>query len=234
MVRKEKNKPEDEKPVEYDRSIHATARSYDEAAEKFHDYYYAGKKAYHAPSVKLGLISFVKRLPKQGLVLDIGCGPGVHTEFIQRISKMKVVGVDFSIGMLNVAKKRYPGPYLAQMDARELGIMDSCCNGIWASCLVHHIPRAQTEQLVKELYRIAAPGCVVYVITNRGKRECMEGDNVHRYPIGARFFSAIEEEEITKLFKRTGFDILNIKVSEEELIHLFAKKPLIDGGKGGR
>lgn len=204
--------------------IKLTTRSYDEAAERFHDCYYSPDKIHETASVRLGLISFVKRLPKKGVVLDIGSGPGVHLDFIKRSTRLEVIGIDLSMGMLRFARHQYPEAKLVRMDVRNLSIRNSCCDGIWSSCLVHHIPKAEVPLFIHELYRIAKPGCLVYIITERGSSEGIEESAGQPYLIGPRFVSALEVSEIREITEDAGFKVMNIKVSDEDLIHLIARK----------
>ncbi len=48
-------------------------------------------------------------------ILDAGCGTGVHLLPIGQVGSC-AVGVDFSLGMLRVARRANPGALLAQSD----------------------------------------------------------------------------------------------------------------------
>lgn len=201
-----------------------TVKSYDKAAKKFNDYYYHREGLYRSSSVRLGLISFVKRLPKKGLVLDIGCGPGVHLNFISKSTRLEVIGIDLSSGMLQHVRNQFPTAKLLRMDVRNLAIRDCCCDGIWSSFLVHHIPKAEIPFLFHEWYRIAKPGCIVYIITSRGSNERVIRTQSNHFSIGPRFVVGLQEAEIQTMMDKAKFEVLNIKVSDEDFIHLSAKK----------
>ncbi len=73
-------------------------------------------------------LELIEKLKRQGneTVLDIGCGDGKATAAIaDRLPRGKVVGIDSSVEMINLAKQRYAGHTLPrlmfhQMDVREL------------------------------------------------------------------------------------------------------------------
>ena len=219
---KKRKERKDSNDVE--RSIDLTIRSYDEVTEKFHEHYYGGEGAQGTASVKLGLVTFIKRLPRDGLILDMGCGPGGHLDFFRRATKCKVVGVDLSMGMLRCARKHFPEANLARMDVRNLGFADSTCDGIWASCLVHHLPKQQMGDFFREMYRIAKSGCILYIITNRGTFQSLFDQQEKPFPIGPRLSTALLEDEVAEMAEDSGFAVLSTKVSKEDLIHLISKK----------
>jgi len=47
-------------------------------------------------------------VPKNGSVLDIGCGEGVLTDYLHRNSKKNYVGIDFSRKAIEIAKEKRP------------------------------------------------------------------------------------------------------------------------------
>lgn len=56
----------------------------------------------------------------QESVLDVACGPGHITKAIQSKSKAKIIGTDISAGMIEQAKKNYPGIEFQQCAAEQL------------------------------------------------------------------------------------------------------------------
>jgi demethylmenaquinone methyltransferase/2-methoxy-6-polyprenyl-1,4-benzoquinol methylase len=53
--------------------------------------------------------SFISKLPiEEGMkVLDIGCGTGIITGDLYRLSKNEVIGIDISSKMIDIARKKY-------------------------------------------------------------------------------------------------------------------------------
>jgi ubiquinone/menaquinone biosynthesis C-methylase UbiE len=220
---KDRLKPHDESS---DDLVRMTSESYDEAARRFRDHYYPKDGTYRNKSVKKGVVAFVRRMAKtDGIILDLGCGPGIHTDFIRRMTGSRVIGIDISHGMLKCAKEQNPEANLVMMDVRNLALRDSCCEGIWSSCMVHHIPRDETPMLFSEIFRVSRPGGIVYVIMNSGTYEGLEEENIYKYGIGSRFISSLEKGEAKDMFEEAGFEVLSVKETSEELLHLVARKP---------
>ena len=57
---------------------------------------------------KVWLDRFACHLPKGGRVLDLGCGTGEPVASYLLQSGFKVVGVDYSASMIDIAKRRFP------------------------------------------------------------------------------------------------------------------------------
>jgi len=93
----------------------------------------------------------------QGLsVIETGCGPGwesnrLLTEFGARL----VVATDFSLGMLQDAKRNYPQLLCVQVDARNLPFRDGCVDVVYSNCMYHHIPVEDRQKVLTESLRVA-------------------------------------------------------------------------------
>jgi demethylmenaquinone methyltransferase/2-methoxy-6-polyprenyl-1,4-benzoquinol methylase len=84
-----------------------------------------------------------------GSALDVACGSGKLTAELARraSSKGKVVGLDFSVAMLEVARRDHPGIEFVEGDALNLPFDDASSSGIstkglgcsctrWGTCCV--------------------------------------------------------------------------------------------------
>ena len=88
-------------------------------------------------------------------VLEIGSGPG-HVAYTLSKTGANVRGIDFSINMVEVAKRRYPEIPFEQADAEQLPFDQSSFDVVVASFVVHHLARPQT--VLKEVRRVLKPG----------------------------------------------------------------------------
>jgi ubiquinone/menaquinone biosynthesis C-methylase UbiE len=90
---------------------------------------------------------FFKKL--RGKVLDAGCGDGRFIEYAD-------VGVDFSRGMLNRAKKRHPYKDYIRASILQLPFKDKVFSSAFTVDVLLHIPSDKREQAIKEIGRVSA------------------------------------------------------------------------------
>jgi len=86
-----------------------------------------------------------------GLVLDNGCGTGILSEMVQG---KKIVGMDYSQGMLDRARKRLKD--CIRGDSESLPFRDKSFDAVFARSLLHHLPRP--EQGIAEMARVLKDG----------------------------------------------------------------------------
>ena len=210
--------------------VRVTIESYDAAAESFHDRYY--DRLHLNRSIMLGLVMFVRELVARGdprAVLDVGCGPGEHAEFIARTTSASVIGVDRSWGMLRVARRRSEHVSVARMDARQIAFPAETFDGILASNVVHHLPRAQVAGFFTELRRVARPGCTLYVITKEGTSDSLlEGTRDAGLTMGPRYVSSFTRDELNEYAATAGFTVHRSFTPEGGYVHLLAALPAVE------
>ena len=93
-------------------------------------------------------------------VLDIGCGTGqLATRIAQTLPRARVVGCDFSAGMLRRASARSSGNRGArwvQGDAGRLPFRDGAFDAVVSTEAFHWFP--DQEAALRELFRVLVPG----------------------------------------------------------------------------
>jgi len=92
------------------------------------------------------------------LVLDVGCGSGFVTRDIARLTKGTVIGIDGSLGLLEVAKKtlkEYSNTKLCIGDAQELPFKDNAFDIVTCNLLLMWADDPQ--KVVSEMARITKP-----------------------------------------------------------------------------
>ena len=93
--------------------------------------------------------------PREGMVvLDVGCGTGIHLEYYQRTGCI-VFGIDQSPSMLQVAHKRLgDSANLFVGDASYMPYADKEFDLIIISTVLHEMPRAVRSEVICESKRI--------------------------------------------------------------------------------
>jgi ubiquinone/menaquinone biosynthesis C-methylase UbiE len=107
--------------------------------------------------------AFLLRVPNDGIVLDVGCGPGLDgVRIIER--GRRVVGVDVSWGMLTIASPKLNGRVL-QADMRALPVGARSVDGVWAVASVLHVPASDTLGTLGEFERVLRRGGALALVT---------------------------------------------------------------------
>jgi malonyl-CoA O-methyltransferase len=95
--------------------------------------------------------------PKSGeRILDAGCGTGRHFVPLQRAGS-KIFGIDFSMGMLRVARRRHPRMPVLQADLQQaLPFASGYFDAILCALVGEHLERLHL--VFREMHRVLRPG----------------------------------------------------------------------------
>jgi len=157
-------------------------------------------------------------VPKEGRVIDIGCGYGLLANFlVLRSSKRDVTGIDLSVGRISVAQKTTDNRKKIQfklMDALDLQL--GKYNAVIMSDFLHHIDCETQEELLARLYQKLPPGGLVII------------EEVDSRPLWKYWFAIMSDKilnvgerqffrnhrEFQKLLERTGFHVKTKEVNK--------------------
>jgi cyclopropane fatty-acyl-phospholipid synthase-like methyltransferase len=131
------------------------------------------------------IVDLVRQLPENFLredwcVLDIGCGAGYHMEYMaQRVRE--VYGVDISIKAVEIAVKRlskFDNVYVYEGTGDSLNMFpDNTFDFVYSMATFQHIPKAFTENYLKETLRCLKPnGKMLFHVIHRLNPEENKGD----------------------------------------------------------
>src|ERR1700722_9497471 len=95
--------------------------NYDRVANEYARHLYDELR--HKPLDRQLLDRFIKGIRGQGLVCDLGCGPGQVARYLHERG-VPVRGVDLSAGMLTQARELNFGIEFSQGDMRSLDVLD--------------------------------------------------------------------------------------------------------------
>lgn len=95
----------------------------------------------------------------KGKILEIGIGSGACLKYYEK--KSDVTGIDFSIGMLNRAKKKakllgLENVKLLEMDIENMSFSDETFDSVFSSCVFCTIPNPKKG--INEVYRVLKSG----------------------------------------------------------------------------
>jgi len=174
------------------------------------------------------LVEFLK--DKEGNILDIGCGSGRHFKKINGT----IYGVDFSQSMLNLAEKNAKregiNVKLTKSNVSKLPFEDNFFDSALFIATLHCIKKKEyRKKSLQELFRILKPKSKAMITTwSKNHQRVKKLGNTFipwtrdgkKYQ---RFHYIYTKEEIEKLVKEVGFEIINSK--EENNITLVVQKP---------
>ncbi|MEU4155477.1 class I SAM-dependent methyltransferase [Actinoplanes sp. NPDC026670] len=108
----------------------------------------------------LGL--FAELVRGRGRVADVGCGPGRITGHLHEAG-LDVFGVDLSPGMVEVARREFPGLRFEVGSMTALEVADGSLGGVLAWFSLIHVPDEAVPGVLAEFRRVLAPGGVVMI-----------------------------------------------------------------------
>jgi SAM-dependent methyltransferase len=102
-------------------------------------------------------LTFAALGPRAGeRILDAGCGTGVHLATLCSV-RSRAVGLDFSRGMLRVARQRAPGAALAQADLNErFPVRMRAFDAVLSALIAEHL--ADIPRFFSEVFSALRPG----------------------------------------------------------------------------
>lgn len=107
---------------------------------------------------------FIATLSKDSRVLDLGCGNGRNSIYLAK-EGMRVIGIDFSYGLLKIAKNKTEwkevsdSVELLQGDITSLPLEDESVDAVLYIATIHHLPTPQERlESLLEVRRCLKPG----------------------------------------------------------------------------
>jgi ubiquinone/menaquinone biosynthesis C-methylase UbiE len=160
---------------------------------------------------KVAYNDFMHSVRPGSRVLDVGCGPGRDVKYLTDHG-YSVIGVDYSEGMLEEARKRVPGGDFRKMDMRRIDFQANEFDAVWACASLLHVRKADAPEVLAGFRRVLKPEGILCVMVKQG-----EGEMMKRYPGRPdRFLVYYNEAELKQLLDGNGFAVLSLKIKIEE------------------
>lgn len=131
-------------------------------------------------------------------VLDAGCGPGHHTNYLHALGH-PAVGIDLSEESLKLARAHFDGPQFLRADMLRTPFGDSEFVGIWACASLMHLPEALLPSQLLEFHRLLCPEGVLAVTVT------VEAES-HVDAFG-RYFQAYSKKQLFQRLHQAGFNV---------------------------
>jgi SAM-dependent methyltransferase len=130
-----------------------------------------------------------------GAVLEVGCGSGMGLPYLQAHSGM-VVGGDYTMALLEEARRHLPDANLVRMDAQRLPFRDRSFDAVVMLEMIYYV--ADQEAALAECRRVLKPGGKLMIcLPNRDRPDFNPSPFSTRYP---------NLNEIATLLAKAGFE----------------------------
>ena len=188
-----------------DQTVSDVQGSYDRVAEEYARRIFGELE--HKPFDCQLLDRFAARVQGLGFACDLGCGPGHVARYLHERG-VRVIGVDLSYGMVELARRLNPGIEFRQDNMLSLGIREEVWGGIVAFYSIIHIPRADVPVALAEMKRVLRPGGLLLLSFHVG-HETVHLDEWWGHPVSVDF-QFFRPEEMADFLRTAGFEIEEI------------------------
>src|SRR5690606_32035903 len=164
------------------------------------DYYNKHAEECIASTVKIEMDSmyapFLRYLPEQGSILDLGCGSG-RDSFAFKNKGYQVEAIDYSAELVKKAKE-LTGIEVRQQSFYELNESEKY-DGIWACASLLHCDRDCLPEVMGRIFKALKPNGVCYMSFKYGNTDREKG---------GRSFTDLNEQQAHDLFKQIDQTLL--------------------------
>jgi len=146
--------------------------------------------------------AFTSQLPANGRVLDAGSGTGIPMARHLVQAGFEVVGIDFSITMVEAARDNVPDATFQQMNMTAIDLPPESCDGVISTYAIIHVPRETHAGIFRSFHSILKPrGVMLVSVASWAWEEFAEYMGVEM------FWSHFGPDKTESLITEAGFDI---------------------------
>lgn len=177
-------------------------RNYDLLAEEYARVYVDELES--KPFDRELLRRFIRNVPWELPICDLGCGPGHLTGYLSSLG-VDAMGIDLSPGMIAVARRLFPSVDYRVGDMLGLDLPAGMLGGVVAFYAIIHLRRDQIDNAFSETFRVLRHGGGVLVSFHVGEGALHEEESLGR-PI-AFDCTLFEPEEVVEAITGAGFAV---------------------------
>ncbi len=161
-----------------------------------------------------GTDRFVALFPSGARVLDAGCGGGTKSKYLAE-KGLRVVGMDFSEKLVEIAKREVPEASFLVCDLGEVDELQDQFDGIFMQAVLLHIPKKDAATIIKKVVTRLNDGGYLYIavkeIRSGQAEEETKTENSYGYPY-ERFFSYFTQDEVVDYVREADLEIVHTEV----------------------
>jgi SAM-dependent methyltransferase len=151
---------------------------------------------------------FLSLLPREGSIVDIGCGSGEHIARYFIETRFRLTGVDSSATMIRFCKQRFPNETWVVADMRSL-LLGRKFDGILAWDSFFHLPEDNQRKMFPIFRSHAVPKAALMITT--GPRA---GEAIGTYQGEPLYHASLAADEYQLLFDKHDFEVVSHVVEE--------------------
>ncbi len=156
---------------------------------------------------RLLLTAFAAENRQRGRLLDLGCGPGQTTAFLNNCGVQSIIGADISPQMIAVAREQNPPLEFEVADILSLPFADQTFGAAVAFYAIVHFDFEQLKQAFTEISRVLMSGGEFLFSFHIGD-QTVHLDEFLDKPVNIDFYF-FEPPKIIALLNETGFEIVD-------------------------
>jgi ubiquinone/menaquinone biosynthesis C-methylase UbiE len=102
-------------------------------------------------------------------ILELGCGPGNVTRYLKnKFQKSKIIAIDLSPKMIEIARKEVTDVDFKLMDVREILLLERKFDSIMCSFCLPFLSKNDASKLIADCASMLTSGGVIYISTMEG------------------------------------------------------------------
>ena len=152
---------------------------------------------------------FLKNLKSGSKVLEVACGPGNITAYLlSKRSDLRIIGLDLSKNMIELARKNQPAAEFLKMDCREIYRLDQKFDALIAGFYLPYLNKKETYSFIQDSARLLNQGGTFYI-------SLMEDDHDNSGYVGS---SEDKEEKLFTYYHEKDYLLDYLKENDLELL----------------
>ncbi len=152
------------------------------------------------------LNKFKDLVGKEGMICDLGCGPGQIARHLKSLG-LNVIGIDKSKGMVEVARRFNPDIEFFCDDMTELNVGDSAWAGIVNFYAIIHVTPDEIAKVFDEWKRVLVPGGYLLMSFLVGE-DIEHVDKLFNQEVDLDFY-LFPSDHIIKSLEDSGFEMID-------------------------
>jgi 2-polyprenyl-3-methyl-5-hydroxy-6-metoxy-1,4-benzoquinol methylase len=183
-----------------------TLTTYNKAAKEY-ETKFMNMDLYHA-SYDL-FCSLIKK--RDAEIFEIACGPGNISKYLlKKRPDFKIVGIDLSPPMIELAKNNNPTATFKVMDARTIEQIDKKYDAIMCGFCLPYLTKEEAAKLIADVAKLLQPNGVLYISTMEGDYSKSGFEEPSFTADGKIYIHYHQADYLTSIFKQHHFKIINV------------------------